>query len=355
MRLRPVFLALSLASCASGDDNGFTGRGTVPDETVGGTAATAPGTSSSGGVDTSTGEASTGAPEPTTGPVSGEPITGTTGLDPSTGVTTETGTSEATGGSDDTGDPTGPPADCPRVRITTPNDYANVRPDPSTVNTPVGMLSNGVLIDVVTIVEGELVDGVSQWVLVKSDTITGYVWAGIAVCTMDEPSTDGFFLPLPCGMTATVSQGNNGEFSHNGNSAWAFDFSLGSGTPLVAIADGTVSHAVADTKPGDPCYNGGGQECDSAANFVTILHGDGYSSIYGHLSEVQVSVGQAITRGSVVGLSGSTGWSTGRHAHVARQESCAYGWCQSIPTKFTDVPGDGVPVTDQSVTSGNCP
>src|SRR5690606_7361623 len=128
-------------------------------------------------------------------------------------------------------------------------------------------------------------------------------------------------LPLQCGTTATVTQGNFGDFSHQNNSAYAFDFSLAMGTPLVAIADGTVTNLYAGTMPGDPCYNGGGQECINDANYVTLLHGDGTASQYAHLSAVQVGLGDFVTRGATVGLTGSTGWSTGPHAHVARQEN----------------------------------
>ena len=160
---------------------------------------------------------------------------------------------------------------------------------------------------------------------------------------------------LTCGSMVKISQGNNDGFSHTGQSAYAFDFSIGLGTPLVAIADGTVSHAYGGTKPGDPCYDGGGQECINAANFVTLQHNDGTMSIYGHLSSVDVEPGELVPRGVAIGLSGSSGWSTGPHAHVARQEGCGSGWCQSIAVTFTDVPGDGVPKTGDTVTSNNCP
>ena len=152
-----------------------------------------------------------------------------------------------------------------------------------------------------------------------------------------------------------LAQGNFGDFSHQGQSAYAFDFSVPLGTPLVAIADGTVAHMYNGTKPGDPCYNGGGMECNNAANFVSVLHNDGTRSIYAHLSETLVAVGEKVPRGVAVGNSGSTGWSTGPHAHVARTENCNSSWCQSIAVSFTDVPGDGVPDTNDVVTSMNCP
>ena len=309
-----------------------------------------PGTAGS----TSTGT-STGGPLPTTGEATALPEGTTRGDDSSggdSGLATTTGT---TGPDATTGDPVGPPADCPRVRVMVPpGQVLNVRPDPSTAMEPVGSLANGALADVVTFVQGEAIDGNSEWVQIATQTVAGYVWSGFVQCTLDEPSADGFYLPLECGFTATVSQGNFSDFSHQGEAAYAFDFSLGSGTPLVAIADGTVSHLYDGTKPGDPCYNGGGMECIYSANYVTVLHDDGTSSAYAHLSEVLVTLGQFVKRGTAVGRSGSSGWSTGRHAHVARQAVCEFGLCQSIAVSFVDVPGDGVPVTGQVVTSGNC-
>jgi len=48
---------------------------------------------------------------------------------------------------------------------------------------------------------------------------------------------------------------------------------------------------------------------------VNIDHGDGRSSLYGHLSEIRVKTGQTIKAGQVIGRVGSTGHSTGPHLH----------------------------------------
>lgn len=48
---------------------------------------------------------------------------------------------------------------------------------------------------------------------------------------------------------------------------------------------------------------------------VIVDHGNGYQTLYGHLSRIDVSPGQNVSRGTVLGLRGSTGRSTGPHLH----------------------------------------
>ncbi len=50
-------------------------------------------------------------------------------------------------------------------------------------------------------------------------------------------------------------------------------------------------------------------------NMIEIEHGNGISTRYGHLSKIEISVGDTITRGQEIGLIGSTGRSTGPHLH----------------------------------------
>lgn len=339
MRLeRRWLLALTIAACGDSQQLLFTG---------GQLTTTFPGPLTTTGEDgtTSGGEG----PGPVTDAwMTGPPTSGATGESTSTSDGEIESTTTTTTGT--TGDPL---AECPRLRVMVPaGEVLNVRPSPSTAEDAVATLANGALVDTVAAVAGETIDGNSLWYQIAEPD--GFVFSNFVSCTLDEKpaAPDGFYLPLACGMSVKVTQGNDGGVSHQGKDFYAFDFGLGLNTPLLAMADGTVHHIFAETGPGDPCYNGGGPECGPYGNLVVILHGDNTSSYYKHLNEVQVTLGQVVKRGQTIGLSGSTGYSTGRHAHVMRQENCGQSKCQSIPLSFVEC---GVPTKGQMVTSMNCP
>jgi len=48
---------------------------------------------------------------------------------------------------------------------------------------------------------------------------------------------------------------------------------------------------------------------------VSIDHGNGYETVYGHMSRIDVGYGERVSRGQVIGLMGTTGRSTGPHVH----------------------------------------
>lgn len=75
------------------------------------------------------------------------------------------------------------------------------------------------------------------------------------------------------------------------------------GAPPIAAADGGVAIVA-----GWPDGYGYG-------NRVMIDHGNGYQTLYAHLSNIYVSAGQKISRGQIIGQMGSTGRSTGTHLH----------------------------------------
>jgi len=71
-------------------------------------------------------------------------------------------------------------------------------------------------------------------------------------------------------------------------------------SPVLAACEGTVAFTG---------YSGG------YGNHVIVDCGDGWSTLYGHLSSIRVKAGDAVTFDTGVGVSGSTGYSTGEHLH----------------------------------------
>ena len=74
------------------------------------------------------------------------------------------------------------------------------------------------------------------------------------------------------------------------------------GKSIVAAASGRVIHTVT--------YNNSGY-----GYYMIIDHGNGYSTLYGHCSAINVSTGQTVSRGQAIGRVGNTGRSTGPHLH----------------------------------------
>lgn len=90
---------------------------------------------------------------------------------------------------------------------------------------------------------------------------------------------------------------------------YGVDLSAPSGTPIYATRSGVVDIA---------SYNG------SAGYYVQINHGDGFKSIYMHMTHYIVGVGQYVSQGQVIGYCGSTGASTGPHLHFGISYNGSY-------------------------------
>lgn len=133
-------------------------------------------------------------------------------------------------------------------------------------------------------------------------------------------STGGFLYPLPYAVSITDAYGYrihplSGTYKwHNG-----VDFAAGSGTAIYATKSGTVTSA---------CYN------EAYGNMVTINHGDGYSSLYGHMTNYIVSAGDYVTQGQTIGYVGSSGWSTGPHLHF----TIYYNGADVNPMNYVSMP-----------------
>lgn len=111
--------------------------------------------------------------------------------------------------------------------------------------------------------------------------------------TWIEP-VSGYTISSPFGNRKSPTAGASSN--HKG-----VDMACPSGTPIYATRAGTVTVAA---------YQAGG-----AGYYVSINHGDGFASIYMHMTRYVVSKGQSVAQGELIGYVGSTGISTGPHLH----------------------------------------
>jgi len=128
--------------------------------------------------------------------------------------------------------------------------------------------------------------------------------AGPGACgsIYDGPVGEGFFIwPTP----ATFLSGYGFSDFHPG-----IDIAGSEGTAVYASATGVVVYA--------------GWNNYGYGEMVVIDHGDGWQTLYAHLSQVNVACGQATFQGNVIGRVGNTGNSSGAHLHF-ETESDAYG------------------------------
>ncbi len=121
-----------------------------------------------------------------------------------------------------------------------------------------------------------------------AEFIPQQLWEGAFILPVQGPVTTAF---------GTARSYNGGPISthHSGT-----DFGVDEGTPVLAAANGRVAFAGALTTRGTS---------------VIIDHGAGVFTAYHHLSKIEVTVGQDVTQGQEVALSGMTGLATGPHLH----------------------------------------
>jgi hypothetical protein len=130
------------------------------------------------------------------------------------------------------------------------------------------------------------------------------VLAGAAVLLPAAPAlaAPAFKVPFPCGQTWSGQT----RTDHSPTNAIDFNRTDDLGDPVVASAPGTVDVV---TNLGNTSYG----------RYVRINHGGGYTSYYAHLNAFNVSVGQAVGYGSVLGFVGTSGNSTGPHLHYEQR------------------------------------
>lgn len=116
---------------------------------------------------------------------------------------------------------------------------------------------------------------------------------------MAIPYRGGFMMPVRGRITSGFGMRYH-PILHRYKLHTGVDFGVGIGTPIHAAGNGVVVHA---------------GWWGAYGNAVIIDHGGGVTTLYGHMSAVKCHAGEVVQRGRVIGLVGSTGWSTGPHCH----------------------------------------
>ncbi|GHE35102.1 peptidase [Streptomyces longispororuber] len=119
---------------------------------------------------------------------------------------------------------------------------------------------------------------------------------------------NGYVAPVAGSYVSTSYKAGGAMWSSGSHTG--IDFHAASGTSVQAVGAGTVVEA-----------GWGG----AYGNNVVIKMNDGTYTQYGHLSSINVTVGQSVTPGQQIGLSGSTGNSSGPHLHFEARTGAEYG------------------------------
>ncbi len=106
--------------------------------------------------------------------------------------------------------------------------------------------------------------------------------------------------PVVGGLISSAFGYRSDPFTGRRTFHWGIDIVAAWGNPIIAPADGFVLKVRSDKYLG---------------NSVTISHGLGVTTLFGHLSKIGVREGQKLKRGDVIGNVGATGKALGPHLH----------------------------------------
>ncbi len=141
-----------------------------------------------------------------------------------------------------------------------------------------------------------------------------------------DPTFDAGYAQTPAGHDYLYYDGHDG-----------YDYAL-TYEPVAAAAPGVVMLANWLDPNCHSCLSG---------QTIEINHGNGLLTFYGHLSKINVTKGQYVARGQVIGISGMTGTATGPHLHfgvynIHRSQTPVdpYGWSGSYPDPYSWDQGD---------------
>ncbi len=194
---------------------------------------------------------------------------------------------------------------------------------------------------------------------------SAYFARGLRIVSLelqDDP-VGAYRYPWKGGVSYSVGQGsNNPSGSHNGSQAWAVDFGLPAGTEIRAARGGTVEWLQENQTatynpdlgdgPGNMPFPDGSLQ--NWGNAVRLRHAGGFTSWYFHIQAngVLVNVGDEVTQGQPIAISGNTGRSSGPHLHFQVQAD-SENWGMSVAHTFganCEQPATGATVTSDNAT-----
>ena len=122
--------------------------------------------------------------------------------------------------------------------------------------------------------------------------------------------SNDYILPYPIGESYRLAQGNCGDFDHDLDIRYAYDFEMPIGTIVTAIQDGTVIFT-------EERFPDGSKE-QSTVNQVLIEHENGTTARYLNLTRegALVEPGDIVRRGDTIALSGNTGFIPAPQLHI---------------------------------------
>lgn len=168
----------------------------------------------------------------------------------------------------------------------------------------------------------------------KTFALTLNVIPGPATSVQIHDGETVYQLPFR-GVPIHISQQFHGKYSHNdAANAYALDFVMPEGTPILAARDGLIMEVQSDITRRNHFE-------DNAGNYVRILHADGTMALYAHLmpKKLGVAPGDRVLAGQLIGYSGQTGHTTGAHLHFVVQRNVA-GRLVAIPFRMLTPQGE---------------
>jgi murein DD-endopeptidase MepM/ murein hydrolase activator NlpD len=171
------------------------------------------------------------------------------------------------------------------------------------------------------------------WAIKK---MPGYMMYIGDITIKNYDNTYQYDLPFQKGKTFLMYQGYNGTFSHQNENS--LDFVMPEGTEILAAREGLVIDVLQSNNKSCPT-----RSCAPFGNYVSILHSDGTIAQYFHIQQngAKVNIGDNVTKGQLIALSGNTGWSNGPHLHFVTYLPSASGDKNRITIKTLFRTGDG--------------